>query len=86
MTMKFDWMGRTVKLHGDPSLTKMFASLNAMLKTIREGGQGYWVEFGSIMIEEMGQTEAVRHDLEMLDEFSSLFEYRTRLSHRRSHH
>lgn len=44
--MKFLWEGKKVEVKGDMSITRLETSLKILLKSICEGGDGYWIKLG----------------------------------------
>ncbi|XP_062118339.1 uncharacterized protein LOC133831953 [Humulus lupulus] len=48
MVMKFEVGGSWVTLQGDPSLCKSQISLKALIHSVQQEGQGYWIQFGAL--------------------------------------
>lgn len=48
LTMKFRLQGEERCIQGDPTLAKTLVSLKAMMKNLKKGGEGYFVEFGEM--------------------------------------
>lgn len=44
--MKFLWEGKKVEVKRDMSITRLETSLKILLKSICEGGDGYWIKLG----------------------------------------
>ncbi|KAH0682484.1 hypothetical protein KY289_020236 [Solanum tuberosum] len=82
LTLKFEIGGQTQVVRGDPSLSKLVASLKTLLKALQIDGEGFYVDFNELSTRE----EQENLDLQqLLEEFGTLFEELKGLSPSRSH-
>ncbi|RDY05429.1 Retrovirus-related Pol polyprotein, partial [Mucuna pruriens] len=84
--MKVKVKGEEVELRGDPTLSRTVASIKAMMKEWRKGGEAYYIELGMMTLcsKEMPSNDPDEGVRILLDEYCELFQEVVQLSPPRS--
>lgn len=71
--MKFMIGNEERRIKGDPSLVKTLVSLKSMMRNLRKGEQGYFVEFGHMAVETV-EEKLPKEVQELMEQFPSVHE------------
>jgi hypothetical protein len=84
-TLRFNLGERGVILQGDPSLSKTMVTLKSLVRTIKKGETGVWVEFNGIVTADYEQAELSPKILDLLQQNSAVFDMPVGLPPSRNH-